>query len=144
MNVRIRVAVVIIEEGRLLLVQHYKGGRRYWLLPGGGLEYGETIAECARREVKEETNLDVEIGDLIFVSESIPPDRHRHVVNLYYEGKLLGGKLKVGEDYILEDVKFFDVDSIESLTIYPNITKELLDYIKSGVRQKISLGNRWD
>jgi hypothetical protein len=40
-NIRIRVAGLIVKDGRLLLVAHEKNGRRYWLVPGGGVDYGE-------------------------------------------------------------------------------------------------------
>lgn len=72
-RIRIRVAVVIVQDGKILLCQHEKNNRRYWLIPGGGVEFGETVAEAGARELKEEAGLDVQIGDLIFVQESIPP-----------------------------------------------------------------------
>ncbi len=56
-----RVGVIVFSEDEksLLLVRHRKGNRQYWIIPGGRLEYGETFPECAVRELKEETGLDV-------------------------------------------------------------------------------------
>lgn len=140
---RIRVALVIIQNEKILLVQHCKGGKCYWLLPGGGLDYGETIQECAIRELLEETNLKVKLKRLLFVSESIPEDRHRHIVNLYFEAEVCGGELKRGKEQILQDVRFFDLKELDGLTIYPPIRESLKEIMK---KEKISLGylgNMW-
>ena len=143
-SIRIRIALIIRQENKVLLVRHKKNGRKYWLLPGGGLEYGETIEEAAIREMKEETNLDVQVGDLLFVCESIPPDGHRQVLNLYYSAEITGGKMRLGNEEILDGLEFWDTADIEKLTIYPDIKSELMSYIKNGTRQQISLGARWN
>ena len=54
-----RSAAIIIENGSVLLVRRIKEGREYWVLPGGSIEPGESHEEACRREVREETGLDV-------------------------------------------------------------------------------------
>jgi ADP-ribose pyrophosphatase YjhB (NUDIX family) len=144
-KIRIRVAVLLRKGNQVLLVRHYKNDMKYWLLPGGGLEFGETIENCARRELMEETNLEIEVGDFLFMNESIPPDHHRHVVNLYYEGRILGGELKLGDDKALYEVGFVDIDQIPSLTFFPNVKAELMQYLAADNSiERRSLGNRWE
>lgn len=146
-NPRIRVALILRREGQILLVQHRKYGQTYWLLPGGGLEFGETIEECARRELYEETGLEASIGDLVFISESIPPDHHRHVVNLYYEGTLTGGTLEIEQGSVIAGASFVDIDRIPELDLRPPVQKELHAYLKNPSAADslgISLGNRWE
>lgn len=65
--------VVCISEGHLLLVEHEDpaDGIRYWVLPGGGREPGETQEECAVRETFEETGLRIRIGHRISVLDSV-------------------------------------------------------------------------
>jgi len=133
-EIKIRVAVVIRVDDEILMVRHEKHDRTYWLLPGGGLEYSETIKECAAREVLEETGLQVEIGDLIYLSESIPPDEHRHVVNIVLEGKMIGGEISVGEDYVLAEAKFVPISELPNLKIYPPNTDALMAYLKTGCK----------
>lgn len=143
-KIRNRAAAVIVQNSQILLVKHHKYDKYYWLLPGGGVNYGETLSDAVKREMKEETNLDVEVGDLICVSESIPPDHHRHVINYYFEARVLGGIMKVGDDKNLHDVQWRPIDELDSLTMYPNITKELHEWILSHKLNRFSLGNRWD
>ncbi|MGV8121120.1 MAG: NUDIX domain-containing protein [Candidatus Xenobiia bacterium LiM19] len=148
MTVRIRVAVVLLRDSKILMVEHQKDGKTYWLLPGGGLNYGEKIEECARREIKEETNLDISIGSFLFLSESIAPDGSRHLLNLFFLGEISGGSLKVGEDIRLKSVAFKDFEELDTLEVHPPMGKLLKQILMDGritgleSREKF-LGNMW-
>ncbi len=77
MDFGVRVAAVIERGGLLLLVRHQKPGRGpYWVLPGGRLEPGETIPECAAREVREETGLRAAFSGVLYVGEFLREGRH--------------------------------------------------------------------
>lgn len=71
---RVRAAVAVLHKGQILLVQHSKADRSYWLLPGGGLDWGESLHQAARREVAEETGIQVSVGELLLASETLAPD----------------------------------------------------------------------
>lgn len=62
-----RYQAAILRGDEILLIKHreHADGRAYWVLPGGGIEAGETELDCVRREVREETNLEVRIEDLL-------------------------------------------------------------------------------
>src|ERR671917_1085863 len=77
MDFGIRVGAVVARGRSLLLVRHEKSGRDpYWVLPGGRLEPGETIPECAERELMEETGLEGRFVGVLYVSEFMAQDRH--------------------------------------------------------------------
>lgn len=60
----------------MLMVRHVHDGRDYWTFPGGGIEAGESVFEAAKREVLEETNLDLDPLDLIHSFESDENETH--------------------------------------------------------------------
>lgn len=81
---RVRVAAIILVDDRLLLVRQAKTACPYHLLPGGGVEPGETLEEALLREVAEETGLLVRLVRPMFISDTLAPDGSRHLVNLTF------------------------------------------------------------
>ena len=68
---RLRVAAFILNsKNELLLVKHEKNGRSYWLLPGGGVEFGESLKQALKRELKEELSIEkCKLENIVFVKE---------------------------------------------------------------------------
>ena len=87
---RIRVAALIRRGDAVLLLNHTKLGRSYWLLPGGGVEEGESLHEALLRELDEECALrSVRLEGPIAIAESISPSGEwprKHVVHLMFAG----------------------------------------------------------
>jgi 8-oxo-dGTP diphosphatase len=140
-----RVSVVVLTaDGKILLVKHRKGSRQYWVLPGGRLEYGETFQECAIRELKEETGLDIKVQRLIYMSEAIAPDRSRHIVNVYLTAEVIGGTLQLGSEPVLAAVDYVPLEELETCTLYPPVGKKVVADAKTGFPPAIEyLGNLW-
>jgi len=83
MRTVIRATAVLIENGKILLLQEKVTNKRAWSLPGGKLEIGESLEDCLIREMQEETGLDVEVGPLLFIGERMM--EHLHVVHISFE-----------------------------------------------------------
>jgi len=137
--------VVVLNKGnKILLVRHRKGNRRYWVLPGGRLEYGETFEECAVRELKEETGLDVEVERFLFLSEALAPDRSRHIVNIFIKAKVIGGTIKVGDEPVLAGADFVSLEDLQRLTLFPPVSDEIVETLRQNSQKGIKyLGNLW-
>ena len=143
-SIRIRVAACLVDGDRIVLVTHQKGDSRYQLLPGGGVDEGETLSQALAREVTEETGLIVSIGRLLIVCESIDPDGNRHILNLVYAGEITGGALKPGQDGTLVDAGWFTKDQLAQLKMFPAINTELRQCWEEGFKGPVvSLGNIW-
>lgn len=140
---RIRVAGLVVRNDKILLAEHEKGGRRYWLLPGGGMEFGETLEEALKRELVEEAGLAVETGKLLWIVESIPDDKHRHVLNLILEASASVDALIPTPDRVLRDVQWKPIEELESLELFPDTRSEIARYLQTGDPGPTLLGKRW-
>lgn len=143
---RVRVAGILIEDGRILLIEHTKNDKKYWLVPGGGVDWGESASAALIREFKEETSLDIEVEKFLFISETIAPDRQKHVINLYFKIKKVENSsniMKLGEEKILTDLRFIPEDEIKNIKLYPNIKEKLIKLLN---KENIEpyLGLLWD
>lgn len=97
------VGALIFDRGRILLVERARPPLKgSWSLPGGVLEAGETLKEGIRREVREETGLEVEPVGIFEVFERILPDRRGrpeyHYVLIDFLCRVAGGRLVPGDD----------------------------------------------
>jgi len=98
-------AVIEDEAGRILLVKHVseRGGfwQGKWICPGGELELGETIEEGIKREVMEETQLEIDLVTPLPPFDTIVRANGEvslHVIYIDYLARVTGGRLKVGDD----------------------------------------------
>ena len=130
----IRYQAAIIQDDKILLIKHseFESGRSYWILPGGGIEPGETEEECVLREVKEETSLDVNIKSLL-MDESSHPDSVYRIFRTYLCEPVAGTATpgyepepEVAEYYSITEVKWFDLN--DETDWNPEITTDPLNY----------------
>jgi ADP-ribose pyrophosphatase YjhB (NUDIX family) len=140
---RIRVAAIIIEDNKVLLVRHEKNGRSYWLLPGGGVDFGESLHEALVRELREEVEVDIEPGPLVLANDTLPPDRHRHIVHLCFMAKITAGTPTRGSDPRVVEVAYVPLKDLPKLTLFPNIGEAILALATTNTGPTY-LGNLWD
>ena len=99
-------AVIRDSEHKVVFVRRrYPPYQGYWALPGGKVEYGETVEAALTREVKEETGLDVEPQGLVGVFSDPSRDPRGHVVTIVFHVAIVGGTLQASSDAL--DVKWF-------------------------------------
>jgi mutator protein MutT len=96
-------AAVIIDGGRVLLIRRGQApDAGEWSIPGGGVELGETIEAALRREVREETGLEIAVGEFLEIYQRVERDAEGavrfHFVVLDYRCTVTGGALLAGDD----------------------------------------------
>jgi ADP-ribose pyrophosphatase YjhB (NUDIX family) len=114
-------SVVVIQDGQVLLIR----GERYgtWLLPGGLVERGESPAQAAVREVREETGLEVQLTRLVGVF-SRPHWRGDGYHVIVFAASMVGGVLQADQDETLE-VRFFDPADLPD-SLHPMLQPQIL------------------
>ena len=121
-------------DGALLLVRHQKPDRDpYWVLPGGRLEPGETIPECAEREISEETGLSARFSGVLYVSEFLREGRHTVDITVRTtpegdEEAELGSDPEVapGSEPTLRELRWVTVDELRQIELLPAWIKDRL------------------
>jgi len=86
-------AIIVDDDGRVLVLRRQSGstGAGGWCLPGGKVDYGETVEQAIRREILEETALECEAAKFLFYQDSPPFEPGgMHCVNLYFECRCRG------------------------------------------------------
>ncbi len=134
MAVRVRVGIVIVQDGQILLVKHRRMGRSYWVLPGGALAAGESLAECAAREVREETGLAVQADCLLYVSEAYSTTGTRHDLNIIFLGHLADENRapRAMAGWAIERPEFVPLKDLAGLVLLPSIAGEILEDAATG------------
>lgn len=127
------VAVIILNEQNQVLLQK-RADVGFWGIPSGHIEIGETVAEAAIREVKEEANLDIEIKKLIGVYSDpytqvfeYPNGQTVHFITTCFLAEITGGELQWHSDESLE-IKFFGLQNLpqDLLKMHPRWLEDAL------------------
>jgi 8-oxo-dGTP diphosphatase len=129
---RIRVSALLRWQGRLLLIRHEKPGKEYWLLPGGGVNSGESLVDALRRELREEVGIEdrLSLEGPVAIIDSIAPERTfaaKHVVHIIFAGDLGGRSLDTvtSVDAAVRGHRLFALGELEEIVLHPPIQRFL-------------------
>jgi 8-oxo-dGTP diphosphatase len=129
---RIRVSAILRWRGSMLLCRHEKGDRQYWLLPGGGVNSGESLVTALHRELTEELGIadEVPVEGPVAIVDSIAPVRSfaaKHVVHIIFAGDLSGRSLEAvtSADAAVRGHRLFSPDDLDDVVLHPPIQRFL-------------------
>jgi ADP-ribose pyrophosphatase YjhB (NUDIX family) len=129
---RIRVSAILRREDRILLCRHEKGEKEYWLLPGGGVNSGESLVDALHRELLEEVGIadELPVEGPVAIVDSISPQKSfaaKHVVHIIFAGDL-GARSLVDASSVDEAVRghrLFEVGELDDVVLHPPIQRFL-------------------
>ena len=125
--IRVDVAYALIykeDKKKILMVNNNGGG---WSLPGGAVEQGETLEQAVIREVKEETNLTIEAGEIVAVNEAIFEEKGHHALFITFKAKVIEGEISIIDKDEISEIEWVDIQKANELMPYhPNGVNSLL------------------
>jgi 8-oxo-dGTP diphosphatase len=117
---RVGVGVLITHENKVMLARRlHVHGKGTWSTPGGYLEFGETPEDCARRETREETG--IEITDLHFraITHDVFIAEDRHYITIWMEARYLSGVARVNAPYEMAETGWFEWEHLPEPLFLP-------------------------
>lgn len=142
-NMRVRGGGLLIRDSQLLLIEFYteEEGLHY-VLPAGAVQPGESIRETARREIREEACIEVEVGPLVLLYEYAPhKDAQRRdmppALSLIFDCRILSGEGRLPDcpDANQTGVRWIALDDLDSIHLDPPVQHQILAYAQQGTRQ---------
>ncbi len=113
-------AVVFLNDAVLLVKRKFEPAANKWAIPGGKLEFGETLKQAAEREVFEETGIRIEATEVAHIFEWI--DQHHYVI-LDLDATYISGELSAGDDAL--DVRWVSASELNTIEVTQS-TRDLL------------------
>ncbi len=117
---RVGVGIIVVRKGKVLMGKR-KGahGEGAWSVPGGNLEYGENIEECAVREVFEETGIKIKDTQFITVTNDVFQKENKHYITLWMRASSNSGKIVISEPDKFLEIKWVDPEQLPKPIFLP-------------------------
>ncbi len=117
---KVGLGVFVIKDNKFLIGERInKHGHEKWSLPGGHLEYFETFEECAKREVKEETDLEIDNIMVMGITNDFFTKEDKHYITVFVRSDYVSGKEKVMEKNKCTEWKWVTLDELPEQLFLP-------------------------
>ena len=139
-SIRVRASALIVHNGAILLIEFNDENGTHYNLPAGGVEPGESVIQAVKREAREEAVVELEIGPLAFIYEYEPNINAfkygaTHVLDMIFDCRLALNavpRMPDQPDPNQTGVKWIKLSDLVSVTLYPKITSQIIEYVRNG------------
>ena len=136
-NIRVGIGVFVIKDGKFLLLRRKAShGEGTWSLPGGHMEFGESFEDTSKREVREETGLEIANVRFGAVLNNVFTDKNKHYVSVWTVSNWKGGKAHIAEPDKCSDIGWYTFDTLPSPLFLPwkqFLESEFLEKVKQQI-----------
>ena len=129
-EIRLRACLAVVENSKILLVSHYNTdlGPITWTVPGGAVEFGESVKDAALREFQEETGYEAMIEGFLDLYEVLKPAQPYQSVTIAFRGHIVGGAAQPEDTpWGLRSIRWFSLSELTDQPHHPPaiVTKAL-------------------
>lgn len=125
---RVGIGMFVIKDGRILMGKRKNAhGDGTWSLPGGHLEFNETVEECTKREILEETGLEVENIRFLDITEDMFKEEDKHYITIFVLSDYTSGEPRIMEPDKCEEWRWVSYDEMPEPMFLPliNLKKKM-------------------
>lgn len=152
MGIRNSAKAIIIEDAKLLAIKKQDKDGYYFILPGGGQEHGENLHQALQRECMEEINVEIEIGNLLFIREYIGKNHEHyefdsdvHQTEYMFSCEIKVGSNDIGNGIVLDDgqigVEWLLLSELLNYRLYPKTMRTCIIDCNAGKDLPVYLGD---
>lgn len=108
-------ALILNDKNEILLLKRYgqvRNNAGWWAKPGGKVRFNETVIKMVKREIKEETNIEIDVWGLLPHTDHIIKNEGHHWVAINFLASYKKGKLKIMEPHKCEEIGWFSLDKL--------------------------------
>jgi 8-oxo-dGTP diphosphatase len=131
-NINVRVYACVVKDGKVLTLFEEYAGQPLMKFPGGGLEYGEGLIDCLKREFEEELNVNIEIVEHLYTQEDFLVSRFKEneqLLTIYYMVNIINEEDFIILDPCIEKIDWISINSTENPFSLP-IDRIVFDKLK--------------
>ncbi|MFN3784591.1 MAG: NUDIX domain-containing protein [Spirosomataceae bacterium] len=129
MKISIRPALLLQKEGKILMMQYTYNGQKLYNLPGGNVEFGESLAVVLQREMQEELQIEVKVGEMLCVGETFRGEKQ--TIHMVFSGEITNGEPVLNPaETSAENIVWLTLEELLCVQMYPSVAPFIQKHLR--------------